>query len=446
MSNPIHPVALFRLSVLGPLASRDKLERGELKAIIKSLAEKSYNIPGSRRTHLHQQTIEQWYYAWKRGGIDALAPKTRIDKNKSQIAEPIQTALIKLKKENPSRSINSLIGLLERQGIVAKGKLARASVHRFLQNINLSKRTVADAVTIERRSFEAEHAGDIWYGDVMHGPSILTKGGMRKVYLVSLMDDASRLIAHSAFCFGETALDIEGVLKQAILKRGLPKKLIVDNGPAYRADSLQRICAKLKIRLIYCRPYEPEGKGKLERYHRTFRELFLNEIHLQAIHSLDDLNSRLWVWVERVYHMRPHGGLNKQTPLTVWQRDLLHIQPLGCLALDIDCIFYHRFSRYVRKNGTVSWDGKSFEVPYALSGKHVVLVVDPHIQKTLWVESGCGDNLGAVTLLDTKQNLHRFRQRPNLETTQKSGISLVDLAYDQYIHSINNINDKLEDF
>ena len=107
----------------------------------------------------------------------------------------------------------------------------------------------------------AARAGDIWYGDVMHGPKVAVKGRMQKVYLASLMDDASRLIAHSAFCPGETALDIEGVLKQAVLKRGLPKKLVIDNGAAYRAASLQGICARLEIRLIYCRPYAPQGKG-----------------------------------------------------------------------------------------------------------------------------------------------------------------------------------------
>ena len=44
----------------------------------------------------------------------------------------------------------------------------------------------------------------------MHGPRVPMGGGLRKAYLVSLMDDASRLITHSAFCPGETALDIEG--------------------------------------------------------------------------------------------------------------------------------------------------------------------------------------------------------------------------------------------
>lgn len=444
MSDLIHPLALFRLSVLGPLASRDKLEHGELKSIIKDLANKTYNVPGSKRTELRPQTIERWYYIWKRNGIGALAPKTRSDKNQTQLSETAQQTLQKFKKENPSRSVNTLIHLLEKQGVVAKGELARSTVHRFLKSIKLSKRTVADAATIERRSFLAAHAGDIWYGDVMHGPSISTPMGTRKVYLVSLMDDTTRLIAHSAFCFGETALDIEGVLKQAVLKRGVPKKLIIDNGAAYRCHSLQGICAKLKIRLIYCRPYEPEGKGKLERYHRTFRDLFLNEINIQSIQGIEDLNARLWVWIEQVYHQRPHQGLNNQTPLGTWQKDLVHIQQPGSIAQNLDHVFYHRLSRYVRKDGTVLWEGRFFEVPYELSGQNVMLVFDPHTKKVLWVESEDGEHLGVATPLDAKANNYRYRQRPDLIVPAPARhINTVDLAYKQYCQ-LMGIDNNLE--
>ena len=321
MNQPIHPLALFRLSVLGPLASRDKLSHGELKKILHELASQTYAIPDSRRTHLSADIIERWYYAWLRGGIAALAPKIRRDKHQTQLSDTVQAALLSAKRDNQARSLNTVIDLLERQGVVGKDELSRATVHRFLRHHQLSKRTLADANTIERRSFVARHAGEIWYGDVMHGPSISTPKGLRKTYLVSLMDDASRLITHSAFCLGETALDIEGVLKQALLKRGLPKRLVIDNGPAYRAGSLQAICASLDIRLVYCRPYEPEGKGKLERYHRTFREHFLTEVNLNTIHHLDELNARLWVWVEQVYHQRPHDGLEQQTPLARFHQD-----------------------------------------------------------------------------------------------------------------------------
>ncbi len=247
MSKPLHPMALFRLMVLGPLASRAELKRGEVKSIIRSLAADRYTIPESRRTHISEETIARWYYDWKRGGIEALNPKPRVDKGSTQLSEAVQSRIVTLKKDKPSRSINTIIGMIEREGLVAKDTLARASVHRFLQQQHLSKRIIPNQDTIERRSFVAAHAGDIWQGDVLHGPRIQTPSGMRKTYLVSLIDDSSRLITHSAFCLGETALDIEGVLKSAVLKRGVPYKLIIDNGPAYRSESLQTICAHLEI-------------------------------------------------------------------------------------------------------------------------------------------------------------------------------------------------------
>jgi putative transposase len=436
MNKPLHPVAIFRVMLLGPLISRDKLSRGELKTLINDIAERTYNIPDSKRVHVSTQAIERWYYAWLRGGIDALVPKTRRDKNiTSAISELAKTQLIAHKQDNPSRSLKTLISLLEKQGIVKKNELAKATVHRFLKIHNLSKRTVADANTIERRAFVAAHAGDIWYGDVMHGPFIQTPEGQQKAYLVSLMDDASRLIAHSAFCHGETALDIEGVLKQAILKRGLPKKLIVDNGAAYRSISLQGICARLSILLIYSRPYEPQSKAKLERYHRTFREQFLAELNLKSIQNLDDLNARLWAWIEEYYHKNAHGGLDDQmTPITRWRQDLIHIKPLGNLASSIDEIFYHRIKRLVRKDGTVTWNGNRFEVPYETVGETVYLVINPHSQTAHRIESKDGKVLGMVTKLDAVANLSRKRQRPNIEESimEKNTTNMVDLTHKQY--------------
>jgi transposase InsO family protein len=436
MNKPLHPVAIFRVMLLGPLISREELSRGELKTLIDGIASHTYTIPKSKRIDVSPKAIERWYYAYLRGGIDALAPKTRCDKNKiSAISEPVKEQLLVHKQSNLSRSINGLIHLLEKQGLVGKGELARATVHRFLKIHDLSKRTVADANTIERRSFEAEHAGDIWYGDVMHGPRIQTPDGQRKVYLVSLMDDASRLIAHSAFCHAETALDIEGVLKQALLKRGLPKKLIVDNGAAYRSLSLQGICARLGIRLIYSRPYEPQSKAKLERYHRTFREQFLTELNLKSIHNLDDLNARLWAWIEEYYHKNPHSGLGSQmTPINRWRQDLLHIRPLGNLASLIDEIFYHRIKRFVRKDGTVTWDGNYFEVPYETVGDTVYLVVNPHDQTAYRIESKDGKVLGAVTKQNQLANLNRKRQRPNTEaaTIENNTTNMVDLMQQQH--------------
>ena len=127
--------------------------------------------------------------------------------------------------------------MLQTSGDAAKDSLSRSAIHRLLQQHGISRMSGSVSLPEEKRSFVAESAGAIWYGDVMHGPRVTVAGRLRKVYLVSLMDDTSRLITHSAFCLGETAQDIEGVLKQALLRRGRPVKLVVDNGPAYRAGA-----------------------------------------------------------------------------------------------------------------------------------------------------------------------------------------------------------------
>jgi len=410
MTHTVHPIALFRLSVLGPLTSRLDLPHGERKRLLKELASRPYEIPGSRRCYLSEKTIEAWFYAWRRGGIDALAPRARRDKGQSKLAPELQALILQAKRENPKRSLDELRRLLEAQGVVAKGTLKRTTLHRLLQRHGLSRPTGADSQLVERRSYVAQYAGDIWYGDVMHGPKVPIKGQLRKAYLVSLMDDASRLIAHSAFCPGETALDIEGVLKQAILKRCLPRKLVIDNGAAYRAASLQSICARLSIPLVYCRPYEPESKGKLERWHRVVRAQFLSELTHQHLHSLETLNTCLWAWVEQVYHQRLHSTLGC-TPLQRWQQDLDTLRSLGPFASNLDALFYHRQSRRVRKDGTVSFDGRTFEVPYSLVGRTVALVVDPQAGKVVGVESLEGEPLGAATPLDRIGNTHRRRRR-----------------------------------
>ena len=435
----IDPKALFRLSVLGPLVSRETLARGELQQLIRELAVREYAIPGSRRRHLGEKTIQAWYYAWRRGGLDALAAKPRADRGSSRIAPPLQEAILQAKRANPRRSVRQIVRLLEAAGTVQAKALSRSAVHRLLAQQGLSQQPAHEPE--ERRSFAAEFAGSIWYGDVMHGPRVPHKGQLRKSYLVSLIDDASRLVAHSAFCLGETALDIEGVLKQALLRRGVPIKLVVDNGAAYRAHTLQGICARLGIHLIFCRPYSPEGKGKLERYHRTLRAAFLGELDERHITSLEDLNARLWAWLEQVYHRTPHAGLGGMTPLARYQRDLGRIRQLGARAAQLDALFHHRIERFVRKDGTVSYLGQRFELPYELSGKTVKLVVDPHAQRVLGVEDEHGRSLGAATALDEIGNTRRARRKPEpaAPVAARSGPNLVEIAHQQY-HGMTALN------
>ena len=199
-------------------------------------------IPNSRRTYLGEKTIEAWLYKYRREGIAGLAPKTRIDRGRSKIAPALQEAIVAAKCDNPRGSIRQIRQLLASSGQVAKGSLSRSAIRRLMAGHGIARMS-GSFMSEEKLSFVAEWAAAIWYGDVMHGPRVMAGGKLRKAYLVSLFDDASRLVTHSAFCLGETALDIEGVLKPALLKRGRPIKLVVDNG-APTAPARCKRCAR----------------------------------------------------------------------------------------------------------------------------------------------------------------------------------------------------------
>jgi hypothetical protein len=155
----------------------------------------------------------------------------------------------------------------------------------------------------------------------------------------------------------------------------------------------------------------------------------------RRITSLADLNSRLWAWVETVYHRTPHAGLDGQTPLARYQQDLARIRLLGPLATKLDALFWHRVARHVRRDGTVSYEGRLFEVPYELSGRTVQLVVDPHAGVVLGVEDDAGNDLGRATALDAAANAHRRRRKPRPPSDDAgavTGLNRIELAHADY--------------
>jgi transposase InsO family protein len=134
----------------------------------------------------------------------------------------------------------------------------------------------------------------------------MVEGRKRKAYLIAFLDDATRVIPHAAFAQSENTAAFLSVMQQAVLRRGLPKRLYVDNGAAYRSHHLSLVCAKLGITLIHTRPYQPQAKGKQERWFRTVRLQLLPALVEDDLKSLDALNRKLWAWVEGEYHMSPH--------------------------------------------------------------------------------------------------------------------------------------------
>jgi transposase InsO family protein len=97
-----------------------------------------------------------------------------------------------------------------------------------------------------------------------------------KAYLLAFIDDHSRLVPHAEFYLTESLPSYLKALEEALVRRGLPRKIYTDNGSAFRSHHLEHVTASLGIALIHERPYKPQGKGKIERFFRTVRGDFLS--------------------------------------------------------------------------------------------------------------------------------------------------------------------------
>lgn len=371
-------VALFRYGLIADLLHLPSGKRG-LGELLAKKAERNYDIPGSRRSRVASETIRDWLKDYRAGGFDALLPKPRKDQGQARsIPQPIADLLCTMKEEVPALSVRMLIDKARASGDVpTEVELAPATVHRLLTRAGLMERKPEEPTSNDRRRFSFMKAGELWMSDVMHGPAVTSEGKRkRKTYLISLLDDATRVILYAAFALSENVASFLPVFEQAIRRRGIPLRLYVDNGAAYRSHHLSLVCAKLGVTLIHARPYQPQGKGKQERWHREVRRQLLGTLAEQDLASLEALNRRLWAWVEGEYHQAPHRSLDGQTPMDRWAQVSDEVRLPGN-DVDLAALFLFEEKRKVHKDRTVSLRGVVYEIDATLVGETVTLRFDP---------------------------------------------------------------------
>ena len=430
-------LALFRYGLIAEFIQLPAGSRG-LYARLRDKARADYTIPGSTRTRVASETLRHWLKDYRRGGFDALLPKGRADRGRSRaLPQAVADALLSLKDEQPGLSIPQLIRAVQQSGAApASAALPLSTVHRLLSRAGLMHKASAEVSNQDRRRFAFAHAGQLWMSDVMHGPSVAVPGrGRRKSYLIAFIDDATRVIPYCAFALSENTQAFLPIFKQALMRRGIPQRLYVDNGANYRSQHLALVCAKLGVALIHARPYQPQGKGKQERWFRTVRAQFVSRLTVPDTDSLEMLNRRLWAWVEGEYHQSPHRGIEDQTPLDRWAMSAAQVRLPGP-SLDLDALFLFETKRRVQRDRTVSLNGTLFEADAALIGHTVTLRFDPAAPHARGVEVWHeGKFVSRATPLDAYANCFVRRNRPtqNIDpdtppvAPRNTGLALHDL-------------------
>jgi len=264
-------IALFRYGLIAPLVL-ETLPRGELTRRAMEIAARLYDIPHSTRRQVSVDTLLEWTLRYRRNGITALSPKPRQDRGQQRAIAPETAELIeRLKRANPHRTGTALLReLASASEQDHPDGFSASTLYRFLRARRLTERELLLDKTTAHKKYEAQFSNQTWQSDMLFGPWVQRSGGGKmQVFLQATLDDASRLIPHAQFYSNQGLDSFLDCLRQAIATRGIPTRLYMDNAKIYRSPQLARIAASIGILIIHTPPYQPEGRGKIERFFRS---------------------------------------------------------------------------------------------------------------------------------------------------------------------------------
>ena len=365
-------VAIFRSEIIGALRHR-MLARGELQQELHSLSQQVYRPPGSARSvRFSVPTLQRWYYAYKGKGFKGLLPRLRKDRGRGRKLSPeLRTLLLDIGREHPTASVPLILRTLQNDGRMAIGDARPATVRRLFVEQGLDRaRLQGQKDQPIRLRWEASGPNALWHADVCHGPTLQVPGGAFPLRIHALLDDASRLLLTIVAADNETEEVMLHLLCRALRAHGRPEALYLDNGATYIGHRLGAVCSRLDITLLHAKPYDPQARGKMERFWRTLRAGCL--AFLPTTTTVPEVQQRLDTFVQQHYQTVPHAGLMGNSPLHAYH----HSERIG-LPVDEPTLreaFTLRQRRRVRNDTTLSIDGKLFELEQGyLAGKIVTV-------------------------------------------------------------------------
>ena len=348
-------------------------------------------------TTIHARTIERWYYQFKKGGFDALKPQTRVDFGKPRKGKDVIDQIIILKRNYPRLSATGILKMLRESG-VTKDQISLSTVNRVVNSIPKEKMNVEPMYR-----YELEHINEVWCGDSSHGPYLYKDKTKVKLYIIALIDDASRLITAARIFEADNTINLLSTMKLAVSKYGKPKRFNFDNGSNYKNAQINIVTARLGVGVHYCRPYNPEAKAKIERWFKTLKSQWMSTLNYSEFHSVEEYQISLNEYVN-AYNNNIHSSLNGLTPMQRYLKEVELVKKIDEYSLEKDFLF--EIERRVSIDNIVVIDNKEYEVPAVYSSKKVkIKYLDP--KDGVFIVDN--DKQIEIKPLDKKANAKRVR-------------------------------------
>jgi len=266
-----------------------------------------------REIKVNKTTFYKWYNSYLENGYDGLARKhTGIANTWNKINQADRDKVIEMALEKPELSSRELAWTITDN---YNYYISESSVYRILKSNGLIT-TPAFRIMSASDSFQDKttSVNQMWQTDFTYFKIF----GWGWYYLSTILDDYSRFIVTWKLCPTMKAEDVKTTLDDALmvanLKNNNPPKLLSDNGSCYISHELADYLQEKDIKHVRGRPLHPQTQGKIERYHRSMK----NVVKLDNYFSPGQLEEKLKEFVQYYNYERYHEALKNLTPAEVY--------------------------------------------------------------------------------------------------------------------------------
>jgi len=329
----------------------------------------------ARRYGVTRQTVHRWLRLYAARGLAGLVDQSSVPGSCPHQMSPVVEALIvELRQERPSRGPRTLLFELEARGV--EPLPGRSSVYRCLVRHGLIEPEARRRKKADYRRWERSRSMELWQMDVVGG--VMLADGW-KASIVSGIDDHSRFVISAHVVRRATARPTCDALAKAMRAYGVPEQVLTDNGKVFTGRFgpgtgevlFDRICRENGIKHILTAPRSPTTTGKVERWHKTLRQEFLNG---KVFDSIEDAQAQVDGWVKTYNFDRRHQGIGDVVP---WERFRLagedHTpEPAG----GSDVAAQTSTTRKVNQSGKISFAAELYKIGVWLAGETVDVSVD----------------------------------------------------------------------
>lgn len=267
-----------------------------------------------RELGIHKSTFYKWYNLYLEVGEAGFYSSPSSSRRQwNSIPEHEKNLIVETALEHPELSSRELAyRMIDEKGIF----ISESSVYRILKRRGLI--TAPSHILISASSEfkdKTNFVHEMWQTDFTYFKIL----GWGWYYLSTVIDDYSRYIVHWELCRNMKVNDVrrtvDAAVKKAGLKKGQAPKLLSDNGSCYVAEELKEYLRNNHgMRQVHGKPAHPQTQGKIERYHRTMK----NVVKLHHYYSPEELQAALEEFVNRYNNERYHESLKNLTPADVY--------------------------------------------------------------------------------------------------------------------------------